>query len=244
MMSIATDTVLSTPELLEHILAQLPMRQLLITAPLVNKTWQAITLLPALQRALFFQPDPTVSPTVHNPLLVQLFPPFFAPCASDNRRVPWPGNASSIKTMPWANAPDAFKRPEASWRRMLVTQPPPQTLAVTEWGSGQIGDAERRGVVPGGSPLCMGFLYDLAVPLIDHMASAFRVHWHNLDNSPLGDRDVLHSEEKHKGDSQAGVTLMVSSVALCRWNDRVLDRQFFSEAGSPVTVEYGKWVYL
>ncbi|KAJ7731951.1 hypothetical protein B0H14DRAFT_3517764 [Mycena olivaceomarginata] len=36
--------VMSTPELLELTLSHLPMRDLLVTAPLVSKTWQVLTL--------------------------------------------------------------------------------------------------------------------------------------------------------------------------------------------------------
>ncbi|KAJ7236358.1 hypothetical protein C8J57DRAFT_1728271, partial [Mycena rebaudengoi] len=57
-MSTAQDEVISTAELLELILAQLPLNILLATIPLVNRTWQSATLSPTLQRALFFQPDP------------------------------------------------------------------------------------------------------------------------------------------------------------------------------------------
>ncbi|KAJ7813868.1 hypothetical protein B0H14DRAFT_2851835 [Mycena olivaceomarginata] len=98
-MSAAQDTVISMPELLELILALLPMRHLLLVAPLVSKTWQAITLTPGPQRTLFFQPDLGSEP-IQNPLLVE--------------------------------AEDAFKREGASWRRMLVTQPPARTMTVVE----------------------------------------------------------------------------------------------------------------
>ncbi|KAJ7152070.1 hypothetical protein C8R46DRAFT_869243, partial [Mycena filopes] len=129
-MSTAQINALSAPELLELILTQLPMRDLLVVAPRVSKTWNAITLTPNFQRALFLLPDPTASSTspVRNSLLMELFPPFFAPSHPE----PWsgPGTADSITSMPWARAPEAFGRSEASWRRMLVVQPPAQTLLV------------------------------------------------------------------------------------------------------------------
>jgi hypothetical protein len=53
------------------------MRDLLVTVPLVRKTWQAVTLTPTLQRALFFQSDPS-SPPVQNYFLVKMLSPFFA----------------------------------------------------------------------------------------------------------------------------------------------------------------------
>jgi hypothetical protein len=115
-MSNTQNIVISTPELLELMLSRLPMRDLLVAAPLVSKMWQALTLTPALQRALFLQPDPS-SERVQNPLLVELFPPFFAP--EQPSRWSWP-DAEAIQSMPWSKAPEAFKWPEASWRRMLV----------------------------------------------------------------------------------------------------------------------------
>ncbi|KAJ7490550.1 hypothetical protein FB451DRAFT_1079334, partial [Mycena latifolia] len=157
-MSTAKDTVMTTPELLELTLSQLPIRDLLVTAPLVCKTWQAITLLPSLQRTFFFQPDLSSEP-VQNPLLAELFSPFFTP--EGPNRWSWPGDADSIMAMPWYKAPDAFKREDASWRRMLVTQPPAQTIIVTERRHARGGDSERRAVLNGLS-LRMGTLYDIA----------------------------------------------------------------------------------
>ncbi|KAJ7123562.1 hypothetical protein C8R44DRAFT_875750 [Mycena epipterygia] len=172
-MSSAKDVVISTPELLELILARLPMRKLLTTAPLVSKMWKAHTLSPALQRALFFQPDPS-SERIQNPLLLELFSRFFGPKGPN--RWSWPGEASTIMVMPWAKTPDAFKRADASWRRMLVQQPTAQTMTITETCHGQGGyNSERRAVLNDLS-LRMGVLYDMAVPFIDRVASSFCIN--------------------------------------------------------------------
>ncbi|KAF8187906.1 hypothetical protein K438DRAFT_1420560, partial [Mycena galopus ATCC 62051] len=147
--------VMSTPELVELTLSHLPMRDLLVTVPLVSKTWQAITLTPALQRALFFLPQLTASKRVRNPLLIENFHPFFAREAPNCRG--WP-DAKAIQKMPWSKASDAFRRPEASWRRMLVTQPPSQSMVVSVISNG--GHSEQRAVLKDLS-LRMGTLYDL-----------------------------------------------------------------------------------
>ncbi|KAJ7466756.1 hypothetical protein B0H11DRAFT_2047596 [Mycena galericulata] len=173
-MSTAKNTVISTPELLELTLAQLPMRDLLLTAPLVSKTWQAITFSPTLQRALFFEPDPSSEP-VQNPLLAEMFPPFFDPEEHSNP-MSWPGTASAIKAMPWSKAPDAFRRKEASWRRMLVCQPPVQTMVIQETCHGRRGSSTRRAELKDVS-LRMGHLYDLAMPFINRVASSFCIDW-------------------------------------------------------------------
>ncbi|KAJ7478352.1 hypothetical protein FB451DRAFT_1241841 [Mycena latifolia] len=216
-MSTARDTVMSTPELLERILAQLPLRYLLVAAPLVCKAWQAIiSLSPTLQRALFFQPDPSPrsdSEPVRNPLLVEM-----------QNRWSWPGQASTIMAMPWSKAPDAFKRKEASWRRMLVTQPPAQTMIVTETCHGQIGDYEQRAVLHDLS-LPMGLLYDLAVPLIDRVASSFCIHWHSEP-----DRDL-------EGD----LTLAVIYTSQCRVDlAGTLDKRFYSDGAEPVDIDFAE----
>ncbi|KAJ6482720.1 hypothetical protein C8R45DRAFT_799460, partial [Mycena sanguinolenta] len=159
----AQATVLSIPELLEHTLAHLPMRDLLVTVPLVSKWWQAVTLTPTIQRLLFFQPDDSSSGDsvrTENPLLVEFFPPFFVPEARDRWSRP---NYKAIESMPWSKAPDAFRRPEASWRRMLVTQPPAKNLPITLRCHANRRDSLRRGVLDDPC-LRMGVLYDLVLP--------------------------------------------------------------------------------
>ncbi|KAJ7853845.1 hypothetical protein B0H14DRAFT_3450032 [Mycena olivaceomarginata] len=129
------------------------MHNLLMTAPLVNKTWQS-TLTPSMQRALFFEPDPS-SERTQNPLLAETTRP--------STHCPGP------------RPPEAFKRPEASWRHMLVAQPPMRTMWITERCHGQICDSKQHLDVDNLS-LHMGYLHDLTLPLIDHIASSFCMH--------------------------------------------------------------------
>jgi hypothetical protein len=96
--------------------------------------WQVIILTPTLQRALFFQPDPSLSERVQNPLLADLFHSFFASLEGSSRRK-W-ADAEVITAMPWSYAVAAFKRPEANWRCMLVTQPPVERIIVSERSDG------------------------------------------------------------------------------------------------------------
>ncbi|KAJ7916298.1 hypothetical protein B0H13DRAFT_1998205, partial [Mycena leptocephala] len=185
---------ISTPELLELTLSHLPMRDLLVTAPRVSKTWQATTLCPTLQRALFFQPDP-------------------------------PGSERSIMSMPCSKAPDAFKRPEASWRRMLVTQPPVPKMTIEEMCHGQIGDSERRAMLEG-LELRMGYLYDLTFPLIDRPASSFCIRWHQKDDLP----------------AESDLTLAAIYTMQCSMGRQtIIDEQFYSEASEHVNIDFGDW---
>ncbi|KAJ7683500.1 hypothetical protein B0H14DRAFT_2488176 [Mycena olivaceomarginata] len=225
-MSTATDEVISTPELVEQILAHLPMRDLLVVAPLVSKTWRATTLSPTLQRALFFEADPTTEP-VQNPLLAELFPPFFAPDVDEGTYSfrSWPGHTTSFMAMPWAKAPEAFNRAGASWRRMLVTQPPAQTMVVTHVSHNRGGNSERRAVVRDPS-LRMGVLYDIAMPFVDRDA-LFCIRWH------------------HGVDREADLILKLRSMVMCiRTLERGLDERFDCEEKAQVEIEFGEWVHL
>ncbi|KAJ7213354.1 hypothetical protein C8J57DRAFT_1602071 [Mycena rebaudengoi] len=219
-MSTAQDEVISTAELLELILAHLPLKTLLATVPLVSKTWQSATLSPTLLRALFFQPDPLSQP-IQNPLLVDLFPPFFL--ADQQVR-----KASAIAAMPWANAPAAFKRPEASWRRMLTSQPPAQTIVIvwTIQGRPMIGTEQRRAVLNWNALLRMGCLYDVTVARICGGETGFRINWHN------------NTKDADKGD----VTLEVFSRVTCVIMPALrLDEKFHSDGAEPVEIKFERW---
>ncbi|KAJ6585710.1 hypothetical protein B0H19DRAFT_1110560 [Mycena capillaripes] len=247
-MSSAKDTVISTTELLEHILERPPMRALLVTAPLVSKTWQAITLTSAFQRALFLQPDPASSQSapVKNPLLEEVFAPFFRRDSDLNpqNRFTW-SDAKAIKAMPWSKAPDAFRRREASWRRMLVQQPPAQTMLVTEKCEGQLGDEERRAVLRD-LELRMGLLYNITLPFIDRVASSFRIHWHdNIDNQTptqdltldvnyvqqcvIGLRGSLTNSSVLKGPRRSRLILGNGKT----WATTICERTIYNPHGSP-----------
>ncbi|KAJ7088719.1 hypothetical protein B0H15DRAFT_981580 [Mycena belliarum] len=206
--TVARDTVLATPELLEHILAQLPLHALLLRVPLVCRLWHATTRAPALQCALFFLPDPdppssssassefssSSAPApapapVPNPLLAALFPPFFASPPPPDRYT-WP-TAHALMAMPAARTPAAFARADASWRGMLVARPPVRALRVVQRVHARGGDFARsatvefRGAGRGegegegeGGELRMGALYDLAAGGVKRAGSAFCVTWH------------------------------------------------------------------
>ncbi|KAJ7791365.1 hypothetical protein B0H14DRAFT_3890679 [Mycena olivaceomarginata] len=99
---------------LSHRLFHLPTRDLLVTTPLVSKTWLALTLTPTLQRALFFQPD-TLSTPLQNPLLAEIFPPFFTPGPPDENTWKWPGTARAIRAIP---CPLCFNSSRASLTKL------------------------------------------------------------------------------------------------------------------------------
>lgn len=119
--------VLQTPELLENILLQLPIKDLLLRVPLVCKEWQAsIAASPRLQQALFFKPlngkplrfikrktDAAWAESEDDPHAYTVFlnPFYFSLEYALN------GGMQSRRQF------DAFSHAKASWRRMLATQP-------------------------------------------------------------------------------------------------------------------------
>ncbi|KAJ6481875.1 hypothetical protein C8R45DRAFT_1100281 [Mycena sanguinolenta] len=162
----ARDATTSTPELLELILAHLPMRDLLVTAPLVSKTLVKSFICTHTESA----PGGVVSPLFH----------------LSGSRQGLLDTAKAIKSMPWVKSSDAFKRAEASWRRMLVTQLPALKMIVTETWYGKSSTAERRTAMADISPLRMGSLYDIALPFADaDMDSSFCVLWCNNSEDEL-----------------------------------------------------------
>ncbi|KAF7345302.1 putative MFS transporter [Mycena sanguinolenta] len=230
-MSTAKETMIFTPELLEHTLVHLPMRDLLVAAPLVSKAWHAITRSPLLQRALFFEPDPASTELVQNPLLVELFAPFFSPPGDDPDAWSWPGSVAAFEAMPWATRSAAFCRADASWRRMLVTQPPTQTLVVTQKHHTMSGNYVRRAVLRDLS-LRMGVLYDLSMPFIDEGAT-FRIHWEGQ----------IKNYGSNNGEGDATIEVW-KSVSCMPQTGRFLDERFDSKGRIKVKVNFGENVYV
>ncbi|KAK0730291.1 hypothetical protein B0H67DRAFT_561219 [Lasiosphaeris hirsuta] len=189
-MSAIAHQVASTPELLEMILLELDMRTLITSAQRVDRNWsQTIKASPRLQQALYFAPArkprsraTQTPPYTQNPLLAEVFSPFFSkpPRRTDTT---WPGfyrrlalakKTRGKKKNSKAERPRqaAFMRADASWRHMLVTQPPIAKLAVvtvhdisggryfgTAWEAGEVKFTTARSRPRG---LTMGVLYDMA----------------------------------------------------------------------------------
>ncbi|OJD36369.1 f-box domain protein [Diplodia corticola] len=143
--------LLRIPELAELVFQHLPPRDLLLAQRVCRTFHATIRSSPALQQRLFFSPAkrstkrPCKLPRRRrdddddedgeeeeeeawelNPLLAAAFPPWFRPRYVKSRW-DWPMARSFAEDLPWADDERrvrAFMRPHASWRRMLVTQPP------------------------------------------------------------------------------------------------------------------------
>ena len=143
-------TPLKVTELLESILLHVDERTLLVSVQRVNKRWRGtITNSARLQKRLFLMPDDSDAAARdphHNPLLAEAFPFCFDDLTaypSGARRVVWAKSDISVARPPvsnqrqhnpltklphwwhlWGRRGAAFGHPQASWRRMLVHQPP------------------------------------------------------------------------------------------------------------------------
>jgi len=112
-------------ELWESILLQVDLRTLLTSATRVCRAWTTLIQdSTALQQILFFAPNTRIQSDEksHNSLLVDAFPSVFSKHEKkeDDFRF-------TIESWDFIKHPEkqlAYMRPEASWRRMLVQQPP------------------------------------------------------------------------------------------------------------------------
>ncbi|KAI0187017.1 hypothetical protein F4808DRAFT_447112 [Astrocystis sublimbata] len=121
-------------ELFELILLQCDNRTLLTSARRVSHRWHdVIDSSPTIQEALFFRPTIGIntSSPVLNPILVEDFSLFFddhVHTRASFQRLPIAGEDGNGRR-------EAFMREDASWRRMLVRQPPVKQMGIWCWVS-------------------------------------------------------------------------------------------------------------
>ncbi|KUI57614.1 hypothetical protein VP1G_04916 [Cytospora mali] len=169
-------TALAAPELLCRILLFLDPRDLLINAPRVCKYWKdAIERDPELQRALFFRPwQPQSScssrptgPRDHDDVLNPFFADFLSPVPDHISRKDrinssgFKGKADLCSLFESSPDPDAWRRPEASWRRMHIQQPPRDLVVLQKRTCGQPYDELRYYTAKQFRGVLMGDLYHL-----------------------------------------------------------------------------------
>ncbi|TRX96373.1 hypothetical protein FHL15_002645 [Xylaria flabelliformis] len=209
----AVQTVINIPELLQLILLQCDIRTLLTGARGVSLLWRdTIDSTQAIQKALFFQPDTRNggSEPILNPLLTETFSTFFdgqahnrqsfdkLPIGDENELAEASSLLSDGIVKDKSSRRDAFMRKDASWRRMLVRQPPVRKMAVWYWNmnkprikvfwprlasQGHCQPCEGCPLIdnadPGGSDLnlTMGMLYDEVVENVMCHGDDFILFW-------------------------------------------------------------------
>ena len=229
-------SVLGTPELLEHICTHLDIRTLLTAAQRVNRQWHAIiTNSPWLQRFMFLQPHSAGNAeTMANPLLREAFPPWYVgkPRCSYKRGF----DREAFSNLPMCKEPSRMRRfmhPKASWRRMLLTQPPTTKLGV--WKSDQ-----EAGCMPDfwfkvlefNDGLRMGKLYDLSQGWVGTpFLAMFAIYWDSKDPDTLGDLYYLKVSPpaiaaSHKCGAAVDIILYVERWDFNRGGNRKEGAQF------------------
>ncbi|KAF1969782.1 hypothetical protein BU23DRAFT_601380 [Bimuria novae-zelandiae CBS 107.79] len=142
MSSPQTSHPLVTAELLELILAALPLRDLLL-AQRVCKTWHSlICTSPTLQTLLFFQAPPStaLSSTASTaPYPFDAEDPTFTRGMDDY--------VEMFFLSAWTKRQEAFKRAEASWRRMHLCNPPVTMAMWRRASAGMMGQFVHECVV-------------------------------------------------------------------------------------------------
>jgi len=133
----AMEEVLAMPELLEAILLHLPLSQILMTAQLVSPFFhETITDSPMLQQALFFMPASMDKPYLSkpNPMLTHGANSRFIDerenryLGTEDTKWPSDGAFKQLNWEEWTRKHRKYTVRGASWRRMLVVQPPIQEL--------------------------------------------------------------------------------------------------------------------
>ncbi|QSZ30691.1 hypothetical protein DSL72_000249 [Monilinia vaccinii-corymbosi] len=155
----AASRVFSTPELLTEVLSHLPQACLFLQVPLVCKSWAMALTSPELERALCFRPAMRKGPTTWSSLLEKQFGIFFDFTHVPNGRVLGP---DAFDVLSWKRNLEAFKRADASWRNILVFQPPCYALAIERVKHSRGGLLCETTTLPCPDGLRMGMVWDIA----------------------------------------------------------------------------------
>jgi hypothetical protein len=126
------------------------MRTLLTSTQRVCRTWlNLISKSPSIQKALFFTPikesEWGMDETTPNPLLAQTFPSFFP---AKGRLKNYRFNFSDLAMTKDASTMARFVRDDASWRKMLVQQPPISDIGILHISHGMGGDSAGSSNIP------------------------------------------------------------------------------------------------
>ncbi|KAJ5835203.1 hypothetical protein N7447_001229 [Penicillium robsamsonii] len=227
-------------ELIEIILLLIKDEQTLLLAQRVCRRWALLIQgSRALQQALFYQPIESTPPKKttprQNPLLAAKFPYWFPKEDQIFRDILY--GAGDMQYFLDKHA--AWLRPSASWRRMLVQQPPAMSLGwidrqetftahvvMRQW---ELSLEEYGG-------LRMNMLYDLVVRSAEKAAQFFywRMHW----NRPGLERSSIRCNPDIQMDSiDYYLEAMMSANAQ---TDIVLDTWSTLHPGPHIKMEFGK----
>ncbi|KAJ5088568.1 hypothetical protein N7456_012184 [Penicillium angulare] len=250
--------IFSITEILENILLSLDIKSLITSGQRVCHRWHDLVVTsPALQKHLYLQPDWGKKTKTPNPLLSEFFSPWFpsvvAADAKPNQASQelqtcshiqgiFGGNAD-FENLPLARSKNNpyFMYEKASWRRMLIQQPPIAELVIfkvvaNRGGSRFSGPFAQNKIQPDdvsfedlyaqsskeNEPLRMDCFYDNVVLTSGSMPYEWIVVWDN-EGGKLEIPSVIHSYKFENGEQEMikkaarmyGVVLVVSQIRQC-----------------------------
>jgi hypothetical protein len=146
----AINKVMDTPEILEMILAATDMRTLLTSAQRVCRNWASlISNSRSIQKALFYIPikdsEWGVGEKIPNPLLTETFASFFP---AKNRPDSYRFDFRDLVMTRDALTRARFMQKDASWRKMLVQQPPISEIGLFHIYHAMGGDSAESASIP------------------------------------------------------------------------------------------------
>ncbi|KAJ5198253.1 uncharacterized protein N7498_007370, partial [Penicillium cinerascens] len=225
----AINKVLDTPEMLEMILARVDMRTLLTSAQRVCRNWvNLISKSPSIQKALFFTPikdsEWGMEEKIPNPLLTETFPSIFP---AKDRLDRYQFNFSKLTMTKDASTMARFVGQDASWRKMLVQQPPVSDIGLfhicdamggTSAGSSSI-PADKKMQESGYDGLRMERLFELLLfsNLVQFLPyTRTRVYWSTEEPILHGESQNI-DDEFHRIMSKFGLVLYTRDVIQCSY---------------------------
>ncbi|KAJ5531499.1 hypothetical protein N7527_004892, partial [Penicillium freii] len=224
----AINQVMNTPEILAMVLAEMDMHTLLISAPRVCRTWLGlISKSPSIQKALFFTPikesEWGMGEKTPNPLLAETFPSFFP---AKGRLMYHQFNFSDLAMTKDASTMARFVRDDASWRRMLVQQPPISDIGVLCICHTMSGDYAGSSNIPAGTKtqtsgydgLRMESLFELL--LFSSQVQFFsytktRLYWSTEKPISFNESHQNINDEFQRVISKFGLVFFTSQVVQC-----------------------------
>ncbi|RAK82053.1 uncharacterized protein BO72DRAFT_523922 [Aspergillus fijiensis CBS 313.89] len=238
------DQVLALPELLEPILLALDLRTLLTSAQRVCTQWRSIVQRSSsLQEKLFFKPRATAkrhySPEpIFNPLLTTAFPAIFHAVSPHRGRE---FNIADLELITHPAKRTAYLRPEASWRSMLIQQPPTSSFGIVQRSGGQLGYSGSYEIMKTEGGLRMEALFELL--FFHHDIDAYNcpdgIIWWSEGAAPkVGRLLEPFAEEEGEKVEQPGVLVHVSFFATCTSTESELEDEDYRDVLNAVRAGY------
>lgn len=244
-------------EIAENILARLPMKDLLLVQRICTAWRELIKRSPVLQELLFMRPRQSGAAQAiasdgtpirqFNPLLVEHMPMWFSTDEAVWRQ--------TVRDAPWAKTVSrlTFLRRDASWRDMLLAQPPFTVFESVQRVHARGGDSLSVGRIHLPDGVRMGLAYDQAVETVPGGSGGAA-----LPNNFYALMDGRTTYDAHAPDEQGGsetsrrvfggvnrYTLLTQTTRGCTvgsleasTRDRMKQRQFTSAGFEPVEIEH------